>query len=90
VPTLAEQGFPSMVSSSWQGIFVPRGTPAPIVNRLFAAFTKVMADKTVKEKLMTGGVIASTSASQEEFAAYLKSESARWGKVVRESNITAD
>lgn len=90
VPTLVEQGFPTMVSSSWQGIFVPRGTPASVVNKLFSAFTKVMAQKAIKEKLTTGGVIAATSASPEEFSAFVKAETARWGKVVREGNITAD
>ncbi|MES2535519.1 MAG: tripartite tricarboxylate transporter substrate binding protein [Pseudomonadota bacterium] len=90
VPTLVEQGYPTMVSSSWQGIFVPRGTPAPIVNKLFSALTKVMAQKSLKEKLAIGGVIASTSASPQEFAAFLTSETVRWGKVVREGNITAD
>ncbi len=90
VPTLVEQGYPAMVSSSWQGIFVPHGTPLPVVNRLFAAFTKVMAQQAVKDALATGGVLAATSASREEFAAFLGAENLRWGKVVRENNITAD
>jgi tripartite-type tricarboxylate transporter receptor subunit TctC len=90
VPTLVEQGFPTMVSSSWQGIFVPRGTPTPIVNKLFAAVTKVMAQKAVKDKLAPGGVIAATSKSSEEFAAFVAAETVRWGKVVRDGNITAD
>jgi tripartite-type tricarboxylate transporter receptor subunit TctC len=90
VPTLVEQGYPTMVSSSWQGIFVPRGTPTAIVNRLFSAFTKVMAQKNVRDSLATGGVFASTSASREEFAAFLTAETARWGKVVRDGNISAD
>ncbi|MDB5824931.1 MAG: hypothetical protein JWR21_3635 [Herminiimonas sp.] len=90
VPTLVEQGFPTMVSSSWQGIFVPRGTPAPVVHRIFSAMTKVMAQKTVKDKLTPGGVIASTSSSPEAFAAFVAAETVRWGKVVREGSITAD
>jgi tripartite-type tricarboxylate transporter receptor subunit TctC len=90
VPTLVEQGFPTMVSSSWQGIFVPRGTPAPVVQRIFSAMTKVMALKVVKDKLAPGGVIASTSTSPEAFAAFVASETVRWGKVVREGNITAE
>ena len=90
VPTLVEQGYPAMVSSSWQGIFVPHGTPLPVVNRLFAAFTKVMVQQAVKDALATGGVLAATSASREEFAAFLSAEILRWGKVVRENNITAD
>jgi tripartite-type tricarboxylate transporter receptor subunit TctC len=90
VPTLVEQGYPTMVSSSWQGIFVPKGTPAPVVDKLFAAFSKVVAQKSVKDKLATGGVIGATSASPDKFAAFVKSETARWGKVVRDGNIIAD
>ncbi len=90
IPTLVEQGYPNMVSSSWQGIFVPRGTPLPIVNKLFSTLKKVMAQKAVIDGLAGGGVLSATSASPEEFAAFLASETVRWGKVVRENNITVD
>ncbi len=87
VPTLVEQGYPSRVSSSWQGIFAPRETPTEIINKLFSALNKIMAQKSVQEKLSSGGVIAATSPSPEAFSAYLKAESTRWGKVVREINV---
>ena len=87
LPTLAEQGYPSKISSSWQGIFAPRDTPIEIINRLFSVLSKVMAQKSVQEKLSPGGVIAATSASPEAFSTYVKSETARWGKVVREIDI---
>ena len=87
VPTLVEQGYPSRVSSSWQGIFVPRETPIEVVNKFFSALTKIMAQKTVQEKLSPGGVIAATSPSPEAFSAYLKAETTRWGKVVREIQL---
>jgi tripartite-type tricarboxylate transporter receptor subunit TctC len=90
VKTLIEQGFPTMVSSSWQGIFVPRGTPEPIVDKLFATFKKVMAQKSVQEKLAVGGVMAATNASPQEFSNFHKAELTRWAKVVRDSNITVD
>ena len=41
-PTMAEAGFPDMTVGSWQGVFVPKGTPTPAVNRLFSAVTKTM------------------------------------------------
>ncbi|HLQ24787.1 MAG TPA: tripartite tricarboxylate transporter substrate binding protein [Acidiferrobacterales bacterium] len=90
VPTLDELGYPGMVSTSWQGVFVPRGTPSPIVGKLFSVTKKVMGNKSIQERLAVGGAIASTSNSPEEFAAYLKSESERWGNLVRERNIGMD
>jgi len=87
VPTLVEQGYPSRVSSSWQGIFAPRETPTEIVNKLFSAISKVMSQKSVQERLSSGGVIAATSPSPEAFGAYVKAETARWSKVVREIEI---
>ena len=87
VATLVEQGYPSRVSSSWQGIFAPRETPTDIVNKLFSAISKVMSQKSVQEKLSPGGVIAATSSSPEAFGAYVKAETARWSKVVREIEI---
>ena len=87
VPTLVEQGYPSRVSSSWQGIFAPRETPTDIVNRLFSAIGKVMSQKSVQERLASGGVIAATSPSPEAFGVYVKAETARWSKVVREIEI---
>ncbi|MEI6481650.1 MAG: tripartite tricarboxylate transporter substrate-binding protein, partial [Candidatus Saccharibacteria bacterium] len=80
-------GYPSRVSSSWQGIFAPRETPTDIVNKLFSAISKVMSQKSVQEKLSPGGVIAATSSSPEAFGAYVKAETARWSKVVREIEI---
>ena len=87
VATLVEQGYPSRVSSSWQGIFAPRETPTDIVNKLFSAISKVMSQKSVQEKLSPGGVIAATSSSPEAFGAYVKAETTRWSKVVREIEI---
>ncbi|MCL5809040.1 MAG: tripartite tricarboxylate transporter substrate binding protein, partial [Deltaproteobacteria bacterium] len=74
VPIMPELGFESMRSGSWQGVFVPAGTPAPIVSKLFAVMTKVMADPEVIKRLNASGIEVVTSKSQEEFAAFMKSE----------------
>ena len=90
IPTMTEQGFPSMTVGSWQGLLAPAGTPKPIIDKLFAATIKVMAMPEVKEKLAKGGVSILTSKSPAEFHEFLRKETERWGKVVREVGIKVD
>jgi tripartite-type tricarboxylate transporter receptor subunit TctC len=90
VPTMAEAGYPEMVSSSWQGVFVPAGTPRPIVDKLHAALLATMATPEVARRFAGGGVNVVTSRKPEDFASYVNAEAARWGKVARESGATID
>jgi tripartite-type tricarboxylate transporter receptor subunit TctC len=88
-PTMKEQGF-DMVVGSWQGIFVPAGTPRPVVSKLFDATQKAMKDATVNKRLNDGGVPAIVSKSPEEFTKFVKSETERFGKVIREAKIPTE
>lgn len=90
VPTMAESGFPDMKIGSWQGLFTPRGTPAPLVARLFEAVQKAMAHADVAERLSGGGVAVVTSESPAAFRTFVDGEIARFGKVIREAKITDD
>jgi len=90
VPTMAEAGYPDLVTSSWQGVFVPAGTPHAVVAKLHEALVKVLAMPEVKERFAAGGVTATSSKTPEDFAAYVAAESERWGKVARESGATID
>ena len=90
VPTLAESGYPDMVLSSWQGIFVPAGTPRPIVEKIQAVVLATLATADVKQRLAVGGVTVMTSKSPEELASFVGAEIVRWGKVARESGATVD
>jgi tripartite-type tricarboxylate transporter receptor subunit TctC len=90
VPTMAEAGYPEMVSSSWQGVFVPAGTPRPIVEKLHAALLATMATPEIAQRFAGGGVNVVTSKTPEDFAAYVGAETARWGKVAKESGATID
>ena len=90
VPTMVEAGYPDLVTSSWQGVFVPAGTPRAVVAKLHEALVKVLAMPEVKERFAIGGVTATASKTPEEFAAYVAVESERWGKVARESGATID
>jgi tripartite-type tricarboxylate transporter receptor subunit TctC len=90
VPTMIEAGYPDMVSSSWQGVFVPAGTPRPIVEKLHAALVATMDSPEIKQRFAGGGVDVMTSKTPEEFASFVAAETARWGKVAKESGATID
>lgn len=83
VATLVEQGFTANISSSWQGILVPTGTPKPIVDKIFAAIVKAMAAPEIKSRMEEAGTIAAVSKSPEEFAAYIKADAEKWTEVIK-------
>ncbi|MBI3069327.1 MAG: tripartite tricarboxylate transporter substrate binding protein [Betaproteobacteria bacterium] len=89
VPTIAESGLPGYEVSGWYGIVAPAGTPRPVVNRLHAAFAKVLALEEVKDRLLGLGVEAAPRPG-EEFRRYAEAEIAKWGKIVRALNIRAE
>ncbi len=90
VPTMAEQGFPDMVSSSWQGVFVPAGTPRAIVEKLHAALMQILAQPDVHQRFAVGGAFVVTSKTPEDFAAFVAAEGQRWGRVAKEVGATVD
>jgi len=89
-PTMVESGYPEFLSSSWQGIFVPAGTPREAVDRLFAGLQQTLKTPEVVERLAQGGAYVATSASPKEFAGFVASETQRWGRVAKESGATVD
>jgi tripartite-type tricarboxylate transporter receptor subunit TctC len=90
VPTMIEAGYPEMVSSSWQGVFVPAGTPRSIVEKLHAALLTTLAAPEMRQRYAVGGAQVITSATPEEFASFVAAETVRWGKVARETGATVD
>jgi tripartite-type tricarboxylate transporter receptor subunit TctC len=90
VPTMYELGWKDLVTSSWQGVMVPAGTPRPIVDRLYAAIVKVLADPQIQERMRAGGALAVSSKSPEDFKAYIDAETAKWSRVIEENGVRAD
>jgi len=90
VPTMYELGWKNLVTSSWQGVMVPTGTPRQIVDKLHAAIVRVLADPKIQERMRNGGAIAVSSKSPEDFKAYIDAETAKWSKVLEESGVRAD
>ena len=89
LPTIGESGYPGFEAWAWQGFVAPAGTPRDVVMRLNSEFAKVMADPAIKQRLSESGFEPQTS-TPEQFASYMKSEIAKWEKIIRESNISLD
>jgi tripartite-type tricarboxylate transporter receptor subunit TctC len=89
VPTIAESGLPGYEVSIWLGVLAPAGTPADIVSRLNAEIGKVMSDPEMKAQLNKAGIEALHS-TPAQFAATIKSDAAKWSKVVKASGATVD
>ena len=90
VPTMTEAGFPGFESGSWQGIFVPAGTPKAIVDKLYAVTIQTMQQPEVRDRLAKGGVEVVTSASPAAFAQFVAKENERWSRAAREAGATVD
>ena len=89
IPTVAESGVPGFAATQWYGVVAPVGTPKDIVARLNAEIRKIMQSKEMLERLNTEGAI-SAAGTPEQFDAYIKSEIARWGAVVKAAGMKAD
>jgi tripartite-type tricarboxylate transporter receptor subunit TctC len=90
IPTLAESGFPELTSATWQGIYLPAGTPRPIVNRLHAELLKALNDPLTVERLDVGGAQTMVSKSPEEFAGFMKAQTAFWARIVKQTGVVAE
>jgi len=89
IPTMREQGF-NMAVGSWQGLFVPKGTPQPVVNRLYKVGTEMMKDAQVVKRLGDTGITIVTSKSPADFVAFVKAETERFGKVIKDANVQTE
>ncbi len=89
VPTMTEQGYPEVEVLNWQGLVGPKGLPADLVATLSKACNQALTDPEIKEKITSQGneVVGGTP---EQFAALIRTESPRWGRVVREAGITPE
>jgi tripartite-type tricarboxylate transporter receptor subunit TctC len=89
VPTLKELGQPHFDNLEWTGLFVPAGTPRPIVDQLHAALGKALANKDVQERLLKLSSDPNPS-TPEELSALIADDIKRWGPVVKASGFTSE
>jgi tripartite-type tricarboxylate transporter receptor subunit TctC len=91
IPAISDAaGLPRLDDISvWLGLVAPKGTPKPIVDKLHAAVVKVLADPVVKERSERTGNYPITN-TPDEFAAFIRKEAERWGRVIKETGIKFD
>ena len=90
VPTLAESGLPGYEAGSWYGLAAPKGTPRDVVGKLNAETQRIFSDVAFQEKFLTPSFIFPITSSPEDFAARIRTESAKWGKVIKEAGIRVE
>jgi tripartite-type tricarboxylate transporter receptor subunit TctC len=90
VPTLREAtGKTTMDMGAWQGLMVPRGTPANVVSKLSAALKKTLAEAGLRERL-TGQGSVMLGGTQQDYLDYMKAEGERWSRVIKDTGAKAD
>ncbi len=90
VPTLAEQGLKDFDASVFFGIVAPAGTPKPIIDKLNAAFVKVLGDPEVKQRLEKQGLETPRDHTPAQLASYMQSEAVKWREVIKISGAKVD
>ena len=90
LPTVAESGLPGFESTTWFGIYGPKGLSADITNRVAAELQRALQKPDVAERLARLGAEPVTDAGPAKFAAMVKADSVRWASLIRERKITAD
>ncbi|MCP3018342.1 tripartite tricarboxylate transporter substrate binding protein [Cupriavidus basilensis] len=89
VPTMAEAGLPGYESTAWFGILAPAGTPPAIVDKLNKDLVAILRDAEMRKWMQSQGADA-IGDTPSEFATYIKTETAKWARVVKEAGVSAD
>jgi tripartite-type tricarboxylate transporter receptor subunit TctC len=89
LPTIAEAGFPGYEVVGWFGWLAPAATPRPIVNRLHVELVRALRSPDVRERLLSQST-EPVGNTPQEFGTFMRSEHAKWGKVIKAANIKVD
>ena len=89
LPTISEAGLAGFDANNWYGLLAPAKTPRPVIMRLNTEVAKILNMPDVKDFLFKQGLDAAPG-TPEQFAAYMKSERAKWGKVIKAAGLKAE
>ena len=90
MPTTKEAGLPAFQASAWNGLFAPKGTPKPVIDKLAAALDKALDDEATRKRLLDLGsdIPGKDRRGPDAFAKLVTSEIDRWGPVIKASGAT--
>ncbi len=89
-PTVAESGIPEFDTATWSGLYVPAATPRDIVRRIHADIAKIQGAPDFRKRMLEQGIDQSDADTPEKHAAFVKSETAKWSRVIREAGVKAE
>jgi tripartite-type tricarboxylate transporter receptor subunit TctC len=89
IPSIAESGLPGYDATGWYGLLAPAGTPQPIVERLHAVTVKVLTEPRMRDRLASEGAVA-VGNTPAEFDRFIRDETAKWAKIIRDLKIRID
>jgi tripartite-type tricarboxylate transporter receptor subunit TctC len=89
VPTVAESGYPGFEAVGWIGLAAPAKTPEAVLNKINAEVVKILATQDMKERLAGLGVTP-VGDTRAQFTAFVRSEIAKWGKLIKDAGVKAD
>jgi tripartite-type tricarboxylate transporter receptor subunit TctC len=87
VPTVAESGLPDYEAATWFGLVGPKAMPRDLVTKINTEVQRILSDPAFQAKFMAPQRFESMASAPEEFDSYIKSETQRWGKVIREQKL---
>jgi tripartite-type tricarboxylate transporter receptor subunit TctC len=90
VPTIAETGLAGYEAASWYGLVAPAGTPRDIVDKLSAETQRIFGEAAFREKFLAPNMIFSIAGTPDEFAARIRADYAKWGKVIKDANVKVE
>jgi tripartite-type tricarboxylate transporter receptor subunit TctC len=89
VPAIAES-LPGFLAGSWYGLAAPKGTPPEIVDKLSAETQKIFSDPAFREKFLTPAMTFSIASPPDQFAARIRADLVKWGKVIKDAGVKVD
>jgi tripartite-type tricarboxylate transporter receptor subunit TctC len=90
IPTVAESGLPGYEAATWFGLFATAGTPREVVLKLNAEVQKTLADPQFREKFLAPQMFEPMASTPEAFADYIKAQTQKWARVIREQKLSID
>ena len=90
IPTVGESGLPGYEATTWFGLFTTAGTPHEIVMKINSEVASILADASFREKFLAPQMFEPMASSPEAFANYIKAETQKWGKLIRERHLSID
>ena len=89
IPTVAESGYPGFDAAAWTGLIAPAKTPAPILDKLNSELNRILKTPEARE-LFAANAFNVVGGTREEYRAFIRAETLKWARIIKDANIQAE